>query len=251
MTLLDKKSIINFICYLLRKTEDFIFPPLCIICDSVRNNKNRWLCEICLQKIEYAIKSRKMCPKCGQNLNIYSCSCKNFWDYPFSRIISFVDYKDIIPDIVHQIKYSGKKRLALYMGEICSNYFSLDLYDINFDIAIPLPLHPLRLYQRGFNQAEWFAKGLLKQSKKNILIDNSILKRVHRTKTQTTLNKVERIANLEGAFRVTLKGKNKIKGRSILLIDDVVTTGATTSSAALTLLENGCKEVTVISFARD
>ncbi|MCX7727355.1 MAG: double zinc ribbon domain-containing protein, partial [Chitinispirillaceae bacterium] len=146
---------------MLRRVEDFIFPPLCIICDSVRTNENRWLCKNCFQKLESAIKNRKMCERCGQNLNIYSCSCESFWDYPFTRIISFVDYKDVIRDIVHQIKYSGKKRLAFYMGEICSTYLTINLEKLNFDLAIPIPLHPLRLCQRGFNQAEWFAKGLL------------------------------------------------------------------------------------------
>lgn len=150
---------------------------------------------------------------------------------------------------MHEIKYRGKRTLARYMGTFLSKQLP-SLFFSSYDIAIPVPLHWLRRRNRGYNQAEWFARGLLEGTGRPQL-KTGILRRTRRTRTQTQLDRSERRENIAGAFAVTGEGKSAIKGKSLLLIDDVITTGATTSAAASVLLKEGCESVTVLSLARD
>ncbi len=234
---------------LVRRVDDFIFPPLCIVCDRLRAPHDRWLCPDCLHQIERALTSRNCCPRCGQNRDLRTCTCDIVWDYPFSRIISFVDYGDTVQSIMQHIKYQGKRRLARHMGRVCAPHLDKSIQE-TCALAIPIPLHWLRRRQRGYNQAEWFARGLFAQGGRPH-VDCGILRRVRRTKTQTKLDKSDRRSNVAGAFALTSAGRAKVAGRAVVLIDDVITTGATTAAAASVLLAGGCSSVTVVSFARD
>jgi ComF family protein len=171
------------------------------------------------------------------------------WDFPFDRILSFVDYDDTVQAVMHQIKYQGKKSLACYMGTICAPFFR-QFDTLAYDVVIPIPLHWMRMHKRGYNQAEWFARGLFGDYNRPC-IDCSILRRSHRTRTQTLLDRSDRRRNVADAFELTKGGAAAIRGKKVLLVDDVITTGATTAAAATTLLATGCAMVTVVSFARD
>ncbi|MDG5815028.1 phosphoribosyltransferase family protein [Chitinispirillales bacterium ANBcel5] len=119
------------------------------------------------------------------------------------------------------------------------------------DVCIPVPLHSSRERNRGFNQSEWFAKGLLKGLQGNIPLFRDVLLRTRKTGTQTKLSKDERMGNLQGAFEVRAGASEKINGKRVLLVDDIVTTGATTESCSVELIRAGCDSVTVFSLARD
>lgn len=235
---------------LLRRIEAFFFPPLCIICDDPREEKNRWLCASCLNEIKKGIMLRNSCPQCGQNRTLRTCTCEICWDYPFERIVAFSDFTTPAQTILHHIKYRGKRNLAFYLGQICSTFNLPTGGSDDYDLVVPIPLHWLRKQHRGFNQAEWFARGLFTENTRSV-IDTGILRRTRGTGTQTKLDKTARQKNITGAFNVTAPGKAAINGKSILLVDDVVTTGATTAEATSVLLKNGCAKVTVIAFARD
>jgi len=118
------------------------------------------------------------------------------------------------------------------------------------DYIVPVPLHWLRKYKRGYNQAEWFARGIIGDRNKPVLITSGLYRK-RKTRTQVKLDKAERQKNVQGAFGITNSLKQIIKGKDILLVDDVITTGATTAACAETLLEGGCKKVRVLSLARD
>ena len=150
---------------------------------------------------------------------------------------------------MHQIKYQGKKQLARYMGSVCAPYLDKAVIDA-CSVVVPVPLHWLRRQKRGYNQAEWFARGLFTEAS-SPKVHTGILRRLRRTKTQTKLDKSARRGNVAGAFGMTPQGAEIIKGKTIVLVDDVITTGATTVAAAATLLAGGCSGVTVVSFARD
>jgi ComF family protein len=234
---------------ILRRIESFLFPPLCFVCDRPRKRERRWLCEGCLHRITSGIVSRKGCPHCGQNREIRACACDIAWDFPFERIISFVDYDDTIRAIMHHVKYRGVRRLARYLGQVCAPYLDKDIIATH-DFAVPVPLHWLRRQRRGYNQAEAFARGLFEDGA-GPKVHSGLLRRVRRTQTQTKLDKSDRRMNVAGAFALTPAAMAVVKGKAVLLVDDVITTGATAAAAAKALLDGGCGGVTVVSLARD
>jgi len=234
----------------LQRFEAFFFPQLCIICDNPRQENNRWLCSPCLNTITSDMTTRNSCPRCSQNRDLRNCTCDLCWDYPFERIISFTDYTEKIQSIMHQIKYQGKRHLAYYMGQLCALHGTSSFLN-ECDMVVPIPLHWLRKQKRGYNQAEWFARGLLSGSNRQSLLAGNVVYRARRTATQTKLDRANRRKNIADAFKLTSHGRSAVKGKSIILVDDVVTTGATTASAASVLLNEGCKKVTVVSFTRD
>ena len=235
---------------LLRRIDEFLFPPLCLICDSPRPAGDRWLCTGCREKLTGQIATRNSCPRCGQNRDFRICACDVAWDFPFSRIFSFVDYDDAVQAVMHQIKYKGKVKFAFYLGTLCREYYRQPQSAEPECMVLPIPLHWLRKQKRGYNQAEWFARGLFCNSSSHV-IATDVLKRVRNTRTQTKLDRSQRRRNLTGAFRLTPRGTSRIAGKTVVLVDDVITTGATTAAAATVLLEGGCAGVSVVSFARD
>lgn len=232
----------------MRRIDGFIFPPLCIVCDTPRPDNDRWLCTSCNSTLCALVINRDGCPRCSQNRAFRTCACDVAWDHPFSRIRSFVDYNDTTRSIMHQIKYQGKRGLAEYVGRLCGSH--ADMAEYANSIVVPIPLHWQRLWKRGYNQAEWFARGLF-AGVPGITLTTGILKRVKSTRTQTKLDRSERRSNLSGAFRIAATGAATINGKRVILVDDVITTGATTAAATAVLLENGCRDVQVMSFARD
>jgi len=235
--------------HILRRIESFFFPPLCILCDTPRPSGSRWFCSSCSAIIKKQISDRKACGRCAQNRTIRSCSCDYTWDYPFEKIIAFVDYTDTIRNLMQHIKYKGKRSLAYDLGAVCGSMSDIT-HMSTYDIIIPVPLHKKRALQRGYNQAEWFARGFASVIT-HPEVHTTVLQRLRNTTSQTALDKSQRKENLKNAFSLGENAKRHLRDKSVLLIDDVITTGATTAAATEVLLEGGCKEVAVCSFARD
>ena len=150
-----------------------------------------------------------------------------------------------IQNIVHQFKYKNKFRVAQEMGRVSGNLFKSEGVSFDAGYIIPVPLFRTKRVQRGYNQSEYIAKGL--NEILGIPVLRSALKRIRNTRTQTGLDIDERKQNMEGAF--TVKNIEAISGKNIILVDDVVTTGATINECAKTLKEAGAGDVFVISFA--
>jgi len=204
-------------------------------------------------KIQRTLSLYSSCPRCGQELNCGPCKCETKWEYPFERIVPFTDFS--APDvrtIIHHIKYRKKKQLAYFMGELCATDFNR-LITEPFDYAVPVPLHWIKKKMRGFNQAEWFCRGLLHGQKRDRppIILNCALRRRRYTKKQAGLRRPERWKNVDNAFAVIRSAKPLLAGKSVLLVDDVITTGATCAAASIALISAGCRSVTVLALARD
>jgi ComF family protein len=149
--------------------------------------------------------------------------------------------------LLHAIKYEEQKELAMHLGKLYADELVKDqkLYDV--DVVVPIPLHKNKLKARGFNQSEWFAKGLSEGMNKKM--NTSSFKRIVDTKTQTRKKKYQRWENVEGIFEV--KEPETLYGKHVLLVDDVITTGATIEAAwtAVKKVENVNVSVASIAFA--
>lgn len=227
--------------------DKYLFPDLCILCDTPKETGSNWFCSECLAKLHKNSQSTDRCPRCSQNQKNLKCACHITWDYPFQSIFSLLDYDENVQEIIRHIKYRGKKNLAYDMAMFALSYTTLTIHQI--DYIVPVPLHRRRQNKRGYNQAEWFGKGISSQTGIEVLTD--VICRVRQTGTQTKLNRAERNSNMNGVFRVIEKTSEKIRGRCIALVDDVVTTGATTSACTQVLLDAGCSAVHIVSIARD
>lgn len=145
--------------------------------------------------------------------------------------------------IIEKIKYGGRSDLALDMGRIMGDILLSQSFFDGTDCLIPLPLHPKRLRSRGYNQAELIARGL---SERTGLYVADVLERVSNNKSQTALTAVERLENVSGIFR--LKDSESCIGKNVIIIDDILTTGATIMSAAAEL-DGKCKSISILTLA--
>ncbi len=233
-----------------RNARDFLYPPLCVLCDTPLSSVDDWLCADCIAKLDANCSNRNACPRCSQNRDRHPCACHLAWDYPFERVFSLFDYDETVQAIARQVKYRGRKALAYHVGKRFAPLIPREIFE-TADCMTAIPLHFLRKMKRGYNQAERLAKGILAGSSTSLPYLDGVLKRTRHTKTQTKLDKDEREKNLKGAFAVEPKHSDLIRGRKLVLVDDIVTTGATTAHCTRALLEAGVSSVSVLSLARD
>lgn len=203
----------------------FYYSPICSSCWAEIKRYTGPACSICAIPVtsEHAIT-------CGQCLKKRP---------PFSRVLTYGIYEGVLAEAIHQFKFYGLKRFARPLGRLLSD---LDIPRADGIIAVPLSAKGLR--DRGFNQSLLLAKLIAREAKTPLLMDTLFKQRD--TPPQIGLTSKERTSNLKGAFKV----RGNIEGLSFLLVDDVITTGATVTECSKNLLEAGAKEVVVISLAR-
>ncbi|MBD3421244.1 MAG: hypothetical protein GF398_14095 [Chitinivibrionales bacterium] len=234
--------------HLLRNAAFFLYPPVCLLCSTMHQNY-RWLCASCLNTLRTSAKNRSACPRCSINKQHHLCACESAWDYDFEKIIAVWDFDDALQKIMHEIKYQDKKSLARSMGALAAGMLGDSSFS-SIQAIVPVPLFFLRLMKRGYNQSLQIAHGLTSALPNPPPLLASALRRVRHTRTQTKLDKAQRGKNLHNAFQVSQKLKPQLKAKHVLLVDDVITTGATTSECTRVLLQAGCSKVTVFSLAR-
>ena len=160
----------------------------------------------------------------------------------FDAAYCFGSYEGTLRELIHLFKYGRMKPLA---RTLAANLALALPRDQRFDIVVPMPLHWRRQWQRGFNQSDLLARGIARRC--GIPVANAV-RRVRSTAAQAGLSNAERRKNVAGAFRV--RSQRAIQGRRVLLIDDVMTTGATASACALALKRGGATSVTLLALAR-
>jgi len=160
----------------------------------------------------------------------------------FDAAYCFGFYEGALRELIHLLKYDGMKPLAGPLSECLSRALPLD---DRFDAVVPMPLHWRRRFQRGFNQAAALANGVARRRRIPLL---NAVRRIRATRSQTGLTNARRRENVRGAFRA---GRGRpLEGLRILLVDDVMTTGATGSACAAALKRAGAKSVTLLTLAR-
>ncbi len=158
---------------------------------------------------------------------------------PFSRVLYYGIYDGALKEAIHLLKFNGVKRLSKPLSLMLS-----ELPIPKADGIIPVPLHHKRLHQREFNQTASISRHLSKKLKIPLMLD--VLKKTKETPPQTDVTGKERLKNLKNVFRTY----EEINGLDLLLIDDVITTGATIRECAKALIKAGAKSVSVVAVAR-
>ena len=150
-----------------------------------------------------------------------------------------------IQKLIHEIKYKENKKLGVMLGEDMGRLLAPAFEEFNIDIMLPMPLHPKKQKKRGYNQATLLCKGI--RNTTNCSYNDELLIRNTNTSTQTKKSRIERWENVQDVF--TVCHPELLTGKHVVLVDDVITTGASTEACASTLLHNKCASVSVCSLA--
>ena len=143
--------------------------------------------------------------------------------------------------LIHQLKYEQMTGLGIDLGKRLGLRILASLDEKGFAGLVPVPLHKAKLRERGYNQAEFISKGI--SSVTGLSVIPSILRRTKYTQSQTAMNPAERKANVHGAFAIRQQSLPAVRGKSYLLVDDVITTGATVAACASVLTEAGAADI--------
>ena len=216
---------------------DLLLPCSCLACQKTLETGEALLCISCRLKLPET------------NLHSTPPAITKFTGkVPVDFSVSYLYFTKggIAQKLIHQIKYRGKKEAARQLGFWYGNRLK-DESDLilETDLLVGVPLHKSRLKQRGYNQADWIAEGL--SDALNIPFSTSLLQRHAFQGSQTKKSKVERWENVRTVFSVT--DNSRLSGKRVILVDDVLTTGATLEACAQTLLQAGCASVAVITLA--
>ncbi|MFZ7132200.1 MAG: ComF family protein [Eubacteriales bacterium] len=235
---------------------DYIFIPngRCPICFRVLFFTKEFICSHC--KIELETIQGKRCEKCSKQLHshdMHYCNDCLQMDYSYTSGFSLYQYEGNIKKIVQLIKFGDCPKLGIYMGSILGEHLMLQQWICDIQLIIPVPLHINRQQERGYNQAEKIALGVVQKFKNSPILSHvdlclEYLTRYKDNSHQIHLNKLERFKNVKQIFKV--EDKESIKNKTILLIDDVYTTGATIQSCSETLIKNGAGRVYFAVLAR-
>ena len=234
----------------LRAGLSFFYPEICQLCKENRATPSEgFVCQVCRGKVK-TIKP-PFCERCGlpyEGAITTTFECGNCCelDLKFSYARSSVLAKDVVLEAIHHYKYNRALWLEPFLIDLFVAGAGPDLAGIKWDLIVPVPLHATKLREREFNQAERLGKGLSRAT--GIVMANDLLRRIIPTRTQTLLTRKERQDNVRKAF--AFGSAERLAGERVVLVDDGLTPGATTSACAKVLLGAGATEVCVWTVAR-
>ncbi len=227
-----------------------VFPARCFLCEAPLDPKRPT--PLCLEHATEMVRiERPVCSKCGRKLfgeSVEALVCaecrsgRTYYDAGYSAYL----FDGPIRELIHQFKYRKRRYLKYFLANQLVDYLQEFADLARYEAIVAVPLHWIGYWKRGFNQAIELAKPL--SSHLGIPVVRIALKRVRYTRRQVGLSRPERRVNIKNAFRVTRT--SKVAGRNILLIDDVITTGATLNECARVLKQAGASTVTIVTLAQ-
>ena len=219
---------------------DLLFPPRCLGC----GRGGGFLCPSCVEAFPRI--EPPLCPRCGIPLEV-EVLCPRCLESPPTAdgIGSVFLFDGLVRETVHQLKYRNLRAMALPLGRLLAEY--LDPHPLPADALVPVPLHSGRLRRRGFNQASLLA-GHMGRILGLPLVENALVRLQDAPSQAGAASAAERHGNVRGAFSCRGQG---LRGRRVLLVDDVCTTGATLDACALALKEAGVASVWGLTVARE
>ncbi len=228
----------------------FFYPEICQLCRTEPALPgDGYVCADCRSQVRFI--QPPFCERCGLpypgDINTpFECANCREMELHFSSARSAVVAHDVVRETVHRYKYQRALWFEPFLAGLFLRQARPALPENDWDVIVPVPLHPVKLREREFNQAERLAIHL--SGATGIPLNVNLLRRVRPTATQTLLTRQQRAANMRGAF--TVRPPAGLDGERVVLVDDVFTTGATTSACAGALLAAGAGEVCVWTMAR-
>ncbi len=232
---------------------NILFPPICLNCQknlSENQIQINWpLCLDCFQKIP--INNGFYCPFCYRRLPEFKKSCHQKVKYLLAAVSSYQN--PITQNLIHSLKYQSMKTAINPIKHLIALY--LKTIDFNFEnfIIIPIPLHKKKQRKRGFNQAFLIAQALqeilIKEKNQKLTLENEVIKKIKNTPSQTKIeNYKERERNVANCF--SIENPEIIKNKNIILVDDVITSGATINEAVKLMKKFGAKKIIAFVLAK-
>lgn len=226
-----------------------LYPRRCPLCGEVLPYGGGHICKRCKEKLSYV--KQPVCMRCGKELR-----SGNQWSAPefcqdclrrerdFSGGIALLNYNAAAKEIMVQLKYQNKREYAGFLAEEMAKRHGRQILRLKPDAFVPVPIHKKRRRERGFNQAELLARSLGR--KLGIPVETKLLVRIENTKAQKQLGYKDRQQNEKKAFRAVKTDK---KLGTLMLVDDIYTTGATAQACTQALLSAGAEKVYLVSMA--
>ncbi len=230
-----------------------VFPPRCGCCGELAESQGR-LCATCWSGLTFIAKP--YCAACGYPFAYLQAEeeaalcgvCMQYKPH-YDGHRAMLHFDGLSKKLVHDLKYHDKPLLLPLFGEWLARAGAEWLDDKATEIIIiPVPLHFLRLWKRRYNQSALLARSLAKYTEKTVLIDGLV--RVKRVPPQAGLSREQRLKNMRGVFAVNPKRSEYLHGKTVVLVDDVMTTGATINACAKVLKKSGVAAVYAVTLAR-
>lgn len=219
------------------KLLNLLYPRCCPVCHKILKDQKRLICPDCAGRLKPI--RQPFCQKCGRPVEEGAEYCRDCraGGHLFSQGRAIFLYNKEMKDSLIKYKYYGRREYGDFYGTAMCRYAEKEILRWRPDVIVPVPLHPGKQRMRGFNQAEYLARKI--GSFYGIPVSDQILRKTGKTRSQKKLGIKERKKNLKGAFSVS----RRLDGLTILIVDDVYTTGSTMDAAAECLWEKGAGKI--------
>ncbi|SMC79655.1 comF family protein [Pedobacter nyackensis] len=215
-----------------------LFPDLCCGCGNYLYQAERQLCTVCLHQLPYT----------DHHLHAANKAARQLWGrLPCNAVLSLLYFKkgSRTQSIIHHLKYKGRKDLGVKLGNMIAQKLLMSAAYEGIDLIIPVPLHLSRERRRGYNQSLCIAEGIAAVLKVPVNTNSLIRKKI--TASQTKKSRYNRFENMQQVFSVA--DKQILNDKHILLVDDVITTGATLEACGMVLFENNISKLSIATVA--
>jgi ComF family protein len=225
-----------------------LYPGACHVCDAPLPPEAGPFCDACRKAL--TVDPHSQCPRCAGTVGPFAevaggCPHCRGMSFPFDQVVRLGPYEGRLRDVVLRMKHATGEVLAEVVGELWAECAEARLRGLGAEVVVPVPLHWRRRWRRGYNQSEALARPLA--ARLGLPCRPFCVRRVRYTPEQTSQSPVGRMTNVRGAFRA--RG-SAVAGRTVLLVDDVLTTGSTAAEAARALRQGGARRVAVAVLAR-
>jgi len=215
-----------------------LFPNLCVACDAVPKVKGSSFCLDCVKELPYT-----------DHFILSNNNVKQHFigRIPVQHVAALFYFKSdgIVQNMLHKLKYKKNQEVGIVMGELLGKKLLESPHFSKIDIIIPVPIHPKKQLERGYNQSEIIGRSLSKYSQIPMISD-AVKKTIH-NESQTGKSRVERTENVKTVYQ--LNPKRNVKGLHLLIVDDVITTGATVEACCMELLKGQPASISIVSIA--
>lgn len=218
--------------------SELLFPALCAACSKHLYTGEQVICTKCLYDLPYT----------DDHLNQHNKVAKQLWArLPFQQAMAMLYFRKgtKVQRLMHQLKYNGKTDVGIKLGQLLGQRLVQNSLYQKIDVVIPVPLHPRKQQARGYNQSEYIAKGIAQEL--GISVDATSLVRIKFSQSQTKKNRYNRYENMADIF--CCFNQQQLKGKNVLLVDDIITTGATLEACGQVLLDAGINGLYIAAIA--